>query len=305
MRQPVANLIQSNPLRIREHANARTVLLVLVFFLVGLGGGAYWHHRSTKSAPLKESDDKKIIALSDSTKAVLKRLESPVEIRFYSLLDPATVSDSMQAFAGRVDQLLIAYQQEANGQINVTRFNSQPDANAQAAAADGIKPFNRDKGEACYLGIAVAQKEQKESLPQLSPEWEPAVEFDLTRAIVRLMDAKSSATNPVATSEPNKATIEEVKRALPNLAAVSMEEGTRILRETTLKEFAAAADEMEIRLKEAQQRATQAQSSGSAADQQAAVKQLQQVQLEQAEKLKEITARLSVRIAALQQLKKE
>ena len=98
---------------------------------------------------------------------------------------------------------------------------------------------------------------------------------------------------------------EEVKRALPNVAAVSVAEGTRILRETTLKEFAAAADEMEIRLKEAQQRATQAQSGGSAADQQATVKQLQQVQLEQAEKLKEITARLSARIAALQQLKKE
>jgi hypothetical protein len=255
--------------------------------------------------PAKESDDKKIIVLSDSTKAVLKRLESPVEIRFYSLLDPATVPDSIQAFAGRVDQLLIAYQQEANGKINVTRFNSQSDANEQAAAADGIKPFNRDKGETCYLGVAVARKEQKESLPQLSPEWEPAVEFDLTRAIARLMDAKSSAKNPVATAEPDKATIEEVKRALPNLAAVSLEEGTRILRETAVREFAAAADEMEIRRKEAQQCATQAQSGGSAAEQQAAVKQLQQVHLEQAEKLKEIAARLPARIAALQQLKKK
>lgn len=303
----MANLIHSNaPRRLSgEQANARTVLLVLVFFLLGLGGGAYWYYRATKPASAVESDGKKIITLSDRTKAILNRLESPVEIRFYSLLDPATVSDSIQAFAGRVDQLLSVYQQESNGKINVIRFNSQSDANAQAAAADGIKPFNRDKGDVCYLGLTIAQNGQKELLPQLAPEWEPAVEFDLTRAIVRLMDAKPSAKNPVATAEPDAVTIAEVKRALPNFASVSVEEGTRLLRETALTDFAAAADEMEIRLKEAQERASQAQSGGSAAEQQAAVKHLQQVQLEQAGKLKEIAARLAARIAALQQLKKE
>ena len=133
MRQPVANLIHSNAPRLEERGNARTAVLVLVFFLLRIGAEAYWYHRAAKSVPAKESDDKKNIALSDSTKVVLQRLASPVEIRFYSLLDPATVSDSVQGFARRVDQLLSAYQQEANGKINVTRFDSQSDANAQAA----------------------------------------------------------------------------------------------------------------------------------------------------------------------------
>jgi hypothetical protein len=269
-----------------------------------VGAGAYWYHRTAKSVPAKGPEDKQVIALSDSTKAVLKRLASPVEIRFYSLLDPATVSDSAQAFARRVDQLLSAYQQQAGGKINVTRFDSPSDANAQAAAADGLQPFNRDKGNVCYLGLAVVLSGQKELLPQLAPEWEPAVESDVTRAIVRVIGAQPSAGSPLVAAQPDTATLEQVKRAVPDLASVSVEEGTRILREAALKDFAVAADEMELRQKEAQQRVTDAQGK-SEAEQQAARKNLQQVQLEQAGKLKQVAARLQAQITALQQLKKQ
>ena len=58
-------------------------------------------------------------------------------------------------------------------------------------------------------------------------------------------------------------------------------------------------------MNEAKQRVTDAQQAKSEAEEQTARKNLQQVQLEQAEKLKEVGARLSARIAALQQLKKE
>jgi thymidine phosphorylase len=60
--------------------------------------------------------------------------------------------------------LLADYQRESNGKINVTRFSTRSDANAQAAATEGIKPFNRDKGDACYLGLAIAQGAQRESI---------------------------------------------------------------------------------------------------------------------------------------------
>jgi len=304
MRQPGANLIHSNVQRLGEQGNARTAALLLVFFLLGLGAGAYWYYQSTKPARAVEPDGKKDLALSDSTKVVLKRLASPVEIRFYSLLDPATVSDSVRDFALRVDRLLSAFQQEANGKVNVTRFNTPSDANAQAAAADGIQPFNRDKGNVCYLGLAVVLSGQKELLPQLAPDWEAALESDVSRAIVRVIGAQPSASSPVvAAGQPDPATLEEVKRAVPDLASVSVEEGTRLLREAALKDFVAAADEMELRQKEAQQRVSDAQGK-SEAEQQAARKNLQQVQLEQAGKLKQVAARLQAQITALQQLKK-
>jgi hypothetical protein len=234
---------------------------------------------------------------------VLKRLDAPVEIRFYSVLDPASVPNSLPAFAARVDQLLAEYQQTANGKIVVTRFKSPSNATSTAASADGIRPFNLDKGDACYLGLTVVQKDHKESLPQLFPEWEQALESDLTRAMVRLIDMNLPARSATGMSATDKAAAEEVKQAIPNLASVSLEEGTRILREAALKELKAAANEMETQVKEAQQRLNLAQTGKSEADQQAAMNHLQRVQAEQGEKLKEIAARLKAQTEAWQRLK--
>jgi hypothetical protein len=283
-----------------EQAQVRTLLLVLVCFLLGLGAGAYWYYRATHRhlTNTGEAGSK----LAESTKAVLKTLAAPVEIRFYSLLDPASTSDDLRNFAGRVDQLLSAYEQEAGGRLKVARRTAQSDANA--ASADGVKAFNLDKGDACFLGAAIACKDQKETLGQLSPEWEAALESDLSRAIARVTAAKPAATSTAtSTAQTDAAVIAEVKRAIPNLDSVSLVDGKQILRAAALKEIMEAMEKMQQRLKEAQQRISQVQTSGSEAEQQAALKQLQQVQAEQTEKLKEVSARVQAQIQALEQIK--
>lgn len=243
--------------------------------------------------------------LSEGTLSLLQGLDSPVEVRFYAVLDPASVSDALPAFAGRVDQLLSEYQRAADGKVKVTRYDSRSDANAAAtaASADGIQPFNLDKGEACFLGIAVASGTRKESLPRLAPEWEPALEADLSRAIGRVAAPKPAASPFAANPLANKAAIEAVRRTIPDVATVSVEEGTRILREAGLKEFKAAAAGMEAQAQQAQQRLSQAQHGGSTADQQTAMKHLQQVQAEQADQLKQIAARSQAQIEAFKRLK--
>jgi len=308
MKHSSVNTVRSaGETRTREQAHVRIILLVLAVFFLGLAVGAFWHYRATGDRTANTSggaEGQQPWALSDSTKAVLRRLDSAIEIRFYSLLDPASVPAALREFAGRVDQLLSEYQQEANGRIKVTRYNSPSDAAANAASADGLKPFNLDKGDACYLGIVVSQNEQKESLAQLSPEWEQALESDLTRAIIRINNAKRPAPASVARSAPDPLVIEEVKRLIPDLTSVSMEEGTRILREKALTEFAAATQAMEEQVKQAEQRFLQAQSDPSEAAQQAARKELQEIRTQQTEKLKQIASRLHDQIAALEQLKK-
>ncbi len=293
-------------LRTREQARVRTLLLLLVSFLLGLAGGAFWFYRTTgRNASGLERVVGVVRPLSEGTQAVLQRLDSPVEIRFYSLLDPASVSQALQAFAGRVDQLLAEYESEAQGKIKVVRFNAQSDAASAAAAAtaDGLRPFNLDKGEACFLGIAVAKDARKESLPRLYPEWEEALEADLSRAIERVYQSRPPAQPFAALPPPDTAAIEAVRRSIPDLASVSVDEGTRILREAALKEFTAAAKDMESQVQEAQQRLNQARQSHSEAEQQAAVQHLRQVQAQQTEKLQQIAARSQAQIAALKQLK--
>lgn len=271
----------------------------MAFFILGLGTGAFWYYRATRPVASQPQS-----ALSESTRNALKALDSPVEIRFYSLLDKTSVPESLNDFAGRVNQLISEYPSEADGKISVNRYDTPSDAAATAASADGIKPFNLEKGDACYLGIAVIGNGQRESLPRLAPEWEQALEFDLTRAIVRVAGTKSAPAPTAELAKSEAAAAEDVKRMIPNLDSVSVEEGTRMIHAAALEEFKAAAAEMEGKLKEAQQLVIQAQDSPSEASQQAALKQLQQVQGAQTEKLQQIAARAKARVAALEQLKK-
>jgi hypothetical protein len=289
-----------------EQAGARTILLLAVVFLLGIAISAFWFYTSSKrgqAGPNEQAGGTQAIQLSETTRTVLSRLDSPLEVRFYALLDPASVPDTVTAFAGRVDQLLSAYQQEAGGKIKVTRFDARSNLAPNAASVDGIQAFNLDKGDACYLGLALVLNGRKESLPRLSPEWEQALEPDLTRAIVRLLDAARGAAAPLAVSQVNTAAVQEVKALIPNLATVSVEAGKQILRDAALRDFTAAAKEMEGQVKEAEQRLTQARNGGSDADQQATMQHLQQVQAEQTEKLKQIAARSKAQIDVLQQLK--
>ncbi len=285
-------------------ASARTVLVVLVAFALGGGLGAYWFHRS-KPAPdsASHTEPGAQLALSESTRAVLNRLNSPVEVRFYSLLEPANTPDATKAFAQRADRILEQYVQEASGKLKLTRFASMSQANANAALADGLKAFNLGNGDSGYLGVALSLKGQKESVAQLSPEWEPALESDLTRAIARLLDATRPATASGANSQADTAALEAVKALIPDVSAVSLEAGTQILRESALKQFQAAAKEMEAEVKEAQQQVADAQNGKSEAELQAALQHLRQVQVQQNDKLKEIAAQAQAQVQALQGLK--
>ena len=288
--------------RTGEHASARTPLLLLVVFVLGLGGGAFFYSRTLSRGPetLVGGEEP---ALSDATKAVLKHLNAPVELRFYALLAPSNTADALPAFAERVGQLLSAYQREAGGKLTVTRQTSPSDSAAQAATRDGLKVFNLDQGDACFLGIAVVQNTHKEALAQLSPAWEAALESDLTRALVRVASAQPPAPVSAESAQTDLAATTAVNSSIPDPASVPLEEGTRRLRETALKEFQAAVKEMESQLQEAQKQLAQSQKEGSEAEQQAARQHLQQVQTEQTRKVQEIAAQAQAQIAAWGRLK--
>jgi hypothetical protein len=292
--------------RASERAGAQTIVLVLVAFLLGIAVSAFLFYSASKRSSAGTSGEAggaPAIVLSAKTRAVLGRLDAPMEIRFYDLLDAATVSNSVTAFAGRAGQLLAAYQQQAGGKIKVTSVNSQSNPNANAALADGISAFNLDQGDACFLGLALVLNGKKETLPHLSPEWEQALEPDLTRAIARLLDATHFPAASMAVPLINTNAIQEVKALIPDLAAVSVEAGKQMLQDAALKDFTAAAKEMQTQIKEAEQRLSQAHNGGSDAEQQAAMKHLQQVQAEQTEKLRDIAAKAKAQSDSFLQLK--
>ena len=290
------------PRRHGQQAGARLALLALLFLVLGFAGGAYWRYRAANPSA-GDADAGPSTALSDATIAVLKRLDAPVEIRFYSLLDPAGASDSLRDFSRRVDRLLIAYQDASNGRLKIVRRNSQSD-DSTAAANDCLTPFNLDKGDACYLGLALQIGSSRETLPRLLPEWDPAVEPDVTRAIARLLDAAQPPGAAIIAAAPAAATaLDAVKRAIPDIASTSLADGTAQLRSTALQQFATAAAEMNTQMKDAQDRLTQARASGSEADQQAAMKNLQDIEKAQSARLQDLTAQARAQIEAFKRLK--
>jgi hypothetical protein len=280
-------------------ARVRAMVSGLAFFAAGAALSAWWLLRAPSETPAAPENPGPP-PLSDATKAVLQRLGAPVEIRFYSLLDPASVGDNGRQFSGRVDQLISQYEQEGAGKIKIARVNLNSSAAANAAAADGVKPFNMDKGDACYLGIAVVRGGQKATLSSLSPDWEPALEADLSRAIA---DVDASGPHAQPAPKADAASLAAVRQALPNLDSVSVEEGSRQLRVAALAEYKKTAQEMQTRIEQAQERVRQARDSQSPSDEQAALKELQQIQKEQSEQLKEIALASKAQLEALQQLK--
>jgi zona occludens toxin (predicted ATPase) len=94
-----------------ERGGARTNLLLGVVFLLCIAAVGYWFYTASKrpqTGTTNDATNPPAIQLSDPTRAALGRLDAPLEIRFYSILDPASVPASVSAFSGRVDQLLSA-----------------------------------------------------------------------------------------------------------------------------------------------------------------------------------------------------
>jgi enamine deaminase RidA (YjgF/YER057c/UK114 family) len=273
--------------------------LTLAFFVAGAALSAAWFSRGGLHSAA-DAGKAEPAGLSDATKAVLQHLDSPVEIRFYSMVSDPSVPDSDRAFAGRVGQLLEQYQEAAGDRLKVTRSASLSGASAAAALADGVKAFNIDKGDSCFLGIAVVCAGGKQSLPRLAPEWEQALEPDLTRAIATALENRPNA-QPTVRGDTRSA--DAVRKAIPNLDTVSVEDGAKTLHDVSMGQFIQAVEETKTRMQEAEQRFIQAQDSQSPAAQQAAAEDLRKIQAEGARKLQQIAQESQAQILALQQLK--
>lgn len=272
--------------------------LLLAVFAFGLGVAlavAWFHHQRAGS----ESST----GLSASTQKLLGQLETPVNIRYYSLLPAGSADETLQAFAGRVAQLLNAMQAAGGGKIQLSSFEVPAETNATAASADGIQAFNLDKGDACFLGLAIASGQNKESLARLQPEWEPALESDLARAILRVAATAAPAKPAPEIAKPSTETIAAINRLIPDVNAVSIEQAGQIFSAEYLKQSGEVGAEMEAQVNAAAQQVVQAQTSGSPTDLEAAQKKLAQAQMAQGQKLRGLAAQLQAQLAVFQQMK--
>jgi ABC-type uncharacterized transport system involved in gliding motility auxiliary subunit len=132
----------------------------------------------------------KVFTLSEGTRAILTKLESPVKIRYYYTQGEATPV-GLRTYAQRVEDLLNEFSSVSGGKIIVEKYNPQPDSDAEESAMlDGIEGQMLNTGEKFYLGLSVSQLDDKVAIPVLTPERERLLEYDLTRAVARVSTPK-------------------------------------------------------------------------------------------------------------------
>ena len=136
----------------------------------------------------------KLYTLADGTKKILKKLDSPIEIRFYCSSGEGRLPSNLKTFAQNVEDLLAEFKAQNPRNIVIKKFDPSPDSEAEdLARLDGIEAQPLNTGEQLYMGVAVSLDPQKVALPYLAPERERLLEYDLARAIARVMNT----TKPV------------------------------------------------------------------------------------------------------------
>jgi ABC-type uncharacterized transport system involved in gliding motility auxiliary subunit len=133
--------------------------------------------------------EEKLYTLTPGTKAILRKLDSPVEIRFYYSKSETRMPSQFQNYARAVEDLLSEFRQAARGNIEIKKFDPQPDSETEDLAnLDGVEgQLLPGMPEKIYLGLAVSLDPHKVAIPFLAPEREKQLEYDLARAISQVL----------------------------------------------------------------------------------------------------------------------
>jgi ABC-type uncharacterized transport system involved in gliding motility auxiliary subunit len=131
-----------------------------------------------------------LYTLSQGSQRIVQKLDTPVEIRFYYSKDNASMPVYLRTYAQEVEDLLSEFQQASHGKIKIVKLDPKPDSDAEdSARLDGVEGQTVNLSDKVYLGLAVSCLDAKSAIPFLSPNREPLLEYDVSRAI-------SSVANP-------------------------------------------------------------------------------------------------------------
>jgi ABC-type uncharacterized transport system involved in gliding motility auxiliary subunit len=132
----------------------------------------------------------KAYTLSDGTRAILKKLDTPVKIRFYCTQSDTATPETvyLKSYARKVEDLLQEYKQIAGKNLTIEKYDPQPDSDAEdSAKLDGLEPQPLPGVDNFYLGLAVSLADQRVAIPFLDPSRERQLEYDITRAISQVL----------------------------------------------------------------------------------------------------------------------
>jgi len=174
--------MQKKSLETILYSSAGIVVMLVILVAVNVITGA-WPMRADLTR-------EKAYTLSAGTKAVLKKIDTPVKIRFYCMQSEMATPETvyLKDYARKVENLLHEYQQITGKNLILEKYDPQPDSDAEdSARLDGLEPQQLSGGDNFYLGLAVGLADTRVAIPFLAPNRERQLEYDLTRAITQVL----------------------------------------------------------------------------------------------------------------------
>lgn len=131
----------------------------------------------------------RIYTLSEGTKSILSRLDTPVQIRLYFSQSAPDLDPSLRTYAQRVEDLLNEYRVASRGKIEIKKLDPKPDSDSEDSAnLDGVEGQMMGLGgDKIYFGLAISCLDAKVALPVIAPQRERLLEYDISRAITQVV----------------------------------------------------------------------------------------------------------------------
>jgi ABC-type uncharacterized transport system involved in gliding motility auxiliary subunit len=191
-------------------------------------------------ADLTEGD---VYTLSPGTRSVIGKLQAPVKLRLY-YTQGGDVPVGLKTFAKRVEDLLREYEAAAKGKVIVEKFNPEPDSDAEESAQlDGIEGQLTNTGEKFYFGLSIAFLDQKAAIPVLTPDRERLLEYDITRGIAQVGEAKKPVVGVMSGLPVMGRSLDPVRKQQPTEPWVLIQELKKIFDVREVKMDAQKVDD--------------------------------------------------------------
>ncbi|MGE3308942.1 MAG: Gldg family protein [Limisphaerales bacterium] len=162
-----------------------STLGVVVLLFIAIAVNLIFSRMSTRV----DLTEDKLYTLSDGTKSILSKLDTPVQVRYYFSKSIPELDQSLRTYAQRVEDLLAEYRLHSGGKLEVKKLDPKPDSDAEDSAnLDGVEgQMTQLGGDKIYFGLSVSCLDSKVAIPFISPQRERLLEYDLTRAISQVI----------------------------------------------------------------------------------------------------------------------
>src|SRR5690348_16172750 len=174
------------PLSRRTYAIAAIVLAAIIFVALNIAADATF---TTSRLDLTQNGQ---YTLAQGTKNILGKLQEPITLKFFYSKKVGAEYAQVNAYAGRVRDLLNEYAALSHGKIVLQEIDPEPFSEAEdQATANGLTGAPTQTGDLVYFGLVGTNTiDGKETIPFFTQDREPYLEYDISSLIYKLSHPK-------------------------------------------------------------------------------------------------------------------